>query len=217
MNHRTLILPAVIALTSSVSFGESIYKEARYKLQPAATAEAEKAVDSEKSTETKKSGGARFGAEGQEWITIGTGASHDFSGNGGYDIHASWSTFIIEDVEFSLELATWYYQQKGENAFGINPQFIFRYHYYKSDDAKWTLFAEAGIGLLFANHDVPVKGSSFAFTPRAGFGVTRQLTDDLRLQVGVRWAHISNARINGDSRNPSRDSLMLYAGLMFEY
>ncbi len=217
MNHRTLILPAAIALTSSVCCAESLYKEARYELQPAATAPADKALTEEKSVVTKKSGGSRFGTESQEWITIGTGGSHDFSGNAGYDIHASWSTFIIEDVEFSLELATWYYQQKGENAFGINPQFIFRYHYYKSDDAKWTLFAEAGIGLLFATRDVPVNGSSFAFTPRAGFGVTRQLTDDLRLQVGIRWAHISNARINGDSRNPSRDSLMLYAGLMFEY
>ena len=206
MNLRTLILPAAIALTSSISCAESLYKAARYELQPAAT-----------SVESKKSGSAPFGTEGKEWITIGTGISHDFSGNAGYDIHASWSTFIIDDVEFSLELATWYYQQKGENAFGLNPQFVFRYHYYKSQDAKWTLFAEGGIGLLFATHDVPVKGSSFAFTPRIGFGVTRQLTDDLRLQVGVRWAHISNARINGDSRNPSRDSIMLYAGLMFEY
>lgn len=206
MKHRTLFLLGGLALTSSVAWAESLYKEARYDLQPTAAA----APESKKSLPL-------FGAEGQEWITVGTGFSHDFSGNAGYDLHASWSTFIIQDVEFSLELASWYYQQKGKNAFGLNPQFVFRYHFYKSDDAKWTFFAEGGIGLLFTTHDVPVNGTAFGFTPRVGFGLTRQLTDDLRLQVGVRWSHISNARINGDSHNPSRDSAMVYAGLMFPF
>ncbi len=206
MNYGTLLLPAVLSICSSVACAESLYREARYDLQPAAPVAPEP---------TKSS--LLFGSEGQDWITVGTGLSHDFSGNAGYDIHASWSTFIITDVEFSLELASWYYQQKGKNAFGLNPQFVFRYHFHKSEDAKWTFFAEGGIGLLFTSHDVPVNGTAFGFTPRVGFGLTHQLTDDLRLQVGFRWSHISNARIKGDSSNPSRDSAMVYAGLMFPF
>ena len=208
MSLRLLIPSLLLASTSSFAGAETLYREARYDLQPAVAP----------STAAENEKPARFGAEGKDWITIGTGFTHDFSGNAGYDLHVSWSTFVFEDVEFSLELATWFYEQRGTNAFGLNPQFVFRYHFYKSPDAKWTVFAEAGIGLLFTDHDVPKGGTAFGFTPRVGGGFTRELTDDgLRLQVGLRWAHISNARINGDSRNPSRDSLMIYAGLMFPF
>jgi len=48
--------------------------------------------------------------------------------------------------------------------------------------------------------------------------VTRRITDGgVRLQAGVRWAHISNARIKGDDDNPSRDSAMLYVALVFPF
>jgi hypothetical protein len=76
----------------------------------------------------------------------------------------------------------------------------------------------AGIGVMGATGDVPDGGTPFDLMPRAGIGVTKQLTDDgLRLDVGVRWHHISNARINGDDENPSRDGAMLYAGLIFPF
>jgi hypothetical protein len=50
--------------------------------------------------------------------------------------------------------------------------------------------------------------------------MTYALTEDLggpRLQLGVRWHHISNGRSNGDSDNPSRDGLMLYTGVVFPF
>jgi hypothetical protein len=66
--------------------------------------------------------------------------------------------------------------------------------------------------------DVPNDGTSFNFTPRLGVGFTRQLTDSgIRLEGGLRWAHISNARITGDADNPARDSAMLYVGLIFPF
>lgn len=157
-----------------------------------------------------------FGTEGSEWITVGTGVSHDFQGSAGFDAHVSWSNFVVKDVEFSLELAAWYFAQKKQDAAGLNPQMVFRWHFVNNE--KWTVFAEAGIGVMFSTDNVPDGGTAFNFTPRAGLGFTRLLNDEgLRLQVGVRWAHISNARIQGDNRNPSRDSAMVYAGLMWPF
>ena len=71
---------------------------------------------------------------------------------------------------------------------------------------------------LFTGDDVPPDGTSINFTPRAGMGVTRALDDSgTRLMVGVRWAHISNARIEGDGENPSRDSVMGYVGVIWPF
>jgi len=181
---------------------------ARYTLRADPAAQPDPAPAPKKSTP--------FGAQGSEWLTVGTGISHDFQGSAGFDAHVSWSTFIVRDVEFSLELAAWYFAQKKQDAAGLNPQMVFRWHFVNNE--KWTVFAEAGIGVLVSTDNVPDGGTAFNFTPRAGLGFTRLLTDDgLRLQVGVRWAHISNARIKGDDRNPSRDSAMLYTGLIWPF
>jgi hypothetical protein len=49
-------------------------------------------------------------------------------------------------------------------------------------------------------------------------GFTRRLGDcDARLMVGLRWAHFSKARVNGDDNNPARDDVMLYAGVILPF
>jgi hypothetical protein len=81
---------------------------------------------------------------------------------------------------------------------------------------SWTLFADVGIGVLLATDNTPSGGTGFNFTPRAGVGGTWRLNDEgVRLQAGVRWHHISNARINGETRNPDRDGIMGYVALQF--
>ena len=84
------------------------------------------------------------------------------------------------------------------------------------------MFTDLGIGLLGATDPVPrrggTEGTKFNFTPRIGGGFTRQLNDEgVRLEVGLRWAHVSNGRISGNDENPGRDSMMLYTGLIFPF
>ena len=136
--------------------------------------------------------------------------------SGGFLLGA-YSYFLVKDVEFAAELNGWYFHQEGTDAGGINPAFVFRWHFY--DDGEWTIYGDVGIGLLFATDNVPQGGTSFDFTPRVGGGFTRELDPDTRarLQVGVRWHHISNARINGSDNNPSRDAVMLYTGIQFPF
>jgi hypothetical protein len=159
----------------------------------------------------------RFGAQGSEWWTVGAGLASDFSKATDASFRGAYSTFLVENVEFSAELNAWYFNQSGPNAFGLNPAILFRWHFY--NEGPWTLFADVGIGLLLATDSVPRYGTAFNFTPRAGIGFTRELDEDTRtrLQVGLRWHHVSNARLTGEGDNPARDGLMLYAGLQFPF
>lgn len=159
---------------------------------------------------------ARYGAEGSRWWTIGGGVANDFSDATDLNLFGAYSYFLIDDVEFSAELGAWYYAQTGDDTAGLNPNMILRWHFYNDQD--WTVYADVGIGLVFTADDVPPDGTSINFTPRAGLGFTHALDDSgTRLMVGVRWAHISNARIEGDGENPSRDSVMGYVGVIWPF
>lgn len=163
-----------------------------------------------------ESAAPKFGAEGSRWWTIGTGVANDFSDATDFNLFGAYSYFLADDIEFSAELGLWYYAQTGDDTGGINPNMVFRWHFYNDQD--WTVYVDAGIGLVFTADDVPPDGTSINFTPRAGLGFTRALDDSgTRLMVGVRWAHLSNARIEGDGENPSRDSVMGYVGVIWPF
>jgi len=159
---------------------------------------------------------AEYGREGTEWWTVGASIANDVRNNRDYGVYASWTKFLVDNVEFTAQLNVRYFAQSGEDAAGLNPVMLFRWHFFNR--GGWTLFTDAGIGLLFTNDTVPDGSTSFNFTPRAGGGFTRQLTDSgTRLIVGLTWAHVSNARILGDHNNQSRDSAQVYAGVIFPF
>lgn len=158
----------------------------------------------------------RYGEEGSRWWTIGGGIANDLSDATDFNLFGAYSYFLVDDVEFSAELGLWYYAQTGDDTAGLNPNMVFRWHFYNDQD--WTVYADIGIGLVFTADDVPPDGTSINFTPRAGLGFTHALDDSgTRLMVGVRWAHVSNARIEGDGENPSRDSVMGYVGVIWPF
>ncbi|MFM9959291.1 MAG: acyloxyacyl hydrolase [Phycisphaerales bacterium] len=140
--------------------------------------------------------------------------------------------FIARDFEFNLSLAGWFYAQdeddddgeEAQDALGVNPAFGFRWHFLSSatteapSDRSWSVYADIGIGVVFTDEDVPPGGTKYNFTPRAGVGATFALGESgTRLDVGLRWAHVSNASTSGTDDNPSRDSVMGYVGVMFPF
>lgn len=150
-----------------------------------------------------------YGSAGTEWILFGTGLAHDFSDNTDVNLTLGYSRFLADDVEWMLELAGWYHAQEGDDALSLNPAMEFRWHFY--NNTRTSAFLNVGIGVLGATDNVPFDGSGFNFTPRAGIGLTHRIgADGTRLVGGVRWHHISNARINGEDRNPSRDAPHVY-------
>ena len=152
-----------------------------------------------------------FGTEGTRWLEFGGLVADNFKDSVDANIHARFSEFIAKDVELGGELAGWNFNQPGDNAVGGSLVLIVRWHFLNRGD--WSLYADAGVGGMVASDDTPDDGTSFNLMPRVGAGFTHAIGENgARLEIGVRWHHISNARITGDDHNPSRDSAALYAG-----
>jgi lipid A 3-O-deacylase len=167
-----------------------------------------------------KEGRKPFGTPGAEYWSLAIGAANDFEDATDLNIRGAYSVFLIRDVEFSLELNAWYFDQPGNDAFGINPAFDFKWHFYngEAEGNPWSFFADLGIGLLVASDEVPDGGTAFDFMPKLGVGLTRKLDDaGTRLEAGIQWHHISNARITGDEKNPGRDAPFVYVGVMWPF
>lgn len=169
------------------------------------------------SSQESASDRADFGDKGAwYWTILGGAAFHHESTDG--SLYFGAGTFLTDQFEFNFGVAGWHFWQEGDDTAGGNPAFGFRYHFTPKD--AFNLYIEAGIGLLFTADDVPEDGESVNFTPRAGVGTLWKLTDESnapRLDVGVRWHHISTASTSGSDDNPSRDSIMVYAGVVFPF
>lgn len=151
----------------------------------------------------------KYGTEGQQWILFGGGAAYDLEASTDLNLNAAYSVFLVDNVEWLLELGAWYHAQAGEDAASLNPVMEFRWHFF--NNGRTSAFLNGGIGLLVATDEVPDGGTAFDFTPRIGVGMTQAIGNGgARLIGGVRWHHISNARINGEEDNPSRDAPMVY-------
>ncbi len=157
-----------------------------------------------------------YGQPGPWWGTVMGGYARGINSGGSNDgsLHFAFSTFLVKDFELVLELGGWYFDQPGPEAVGANFNTIFRWHFLRIDDL--TVFGDAGAGVLWSTHPTPIEGTKFNFTPRAGVGFTHALGDDgARFIMGVRWHHVSNARIQGSVNNPGRDGVHVYVGITF--
>jgi len=163
---------------------------------------------------------ARYGEEDSWWWTVGgLGGASVNNGDASAAAFVGASTFLAEDFEFSLDLTVWYLGEDdpaGDDAAAINFNPKLRYHFIHEED--YTLFAEAGVGLLLATEEAPEGGSEFNFTPQAGVGATFPLSGGPdRLVVGVNWRHFSNANVFGSDKNPGRDDLVAYVAVTFPF
>ena len=150
----------------------------------------------------------------------GFAADFDDTHNQLFLVGAGVSYFMIRDLSLVLEGNMLHVTQNGPDAFAVNLNLHTRWHVVSED--TWSLYLEAGIGILMATEDVPgptdthpLGGSNFNFTPQGGGGVSFEVAPDIRMLVGVRIHHISNARTN--ETNPGRDSFLIYAGLSMPF
>ncbi|MBY0312572.1 MAG: acyloxyacyl hydrolase [Phycisphaerales bacterium] len=165
-----------------------------------------------------------YGRTGSRWWTIGGLFANDFEDASDVNIHGAFSEFLADELEFAVEVGAWYFNQPGDDTGGLSGSMIFRWHFLHAEDYRWTIFGDAGIGLLGAFDNVPDGGTGFNFLPRVGGGFTWAFNESTdgesrgpRLMVGVRWHHISNARIQGDDNNPGRDELAGYLAVTFPF
>jgi hypothetical protein len=157
-----------------------------------------------------------FGEAGSWYWSIGGGAglsddSTDLMGQ------LTFGTFLTDDFEINFGARGWFFDQDdGDDAWGGSFALGFRWHFVQEE--RYSIYAHAGVGILEASEDVPPSGTQFNFTPTAGFGTTFELGEsDTRLDLGLRWHHISNATTSGSDDNPARDGVMIYAALVFPF
>jgi hypothetical protein len=156
----------------------------------------------------------RFGAAGNHRWSIRGGVGSDFDDNNDMGfLGVGYSHFIADGLSLDLELNGWVFNQSTEDAVGLNLNVLFRWHFVM--DRHWSLYLDGGAGVLVSDQDVPANGSSFNFTPQIGVGASFDIGGDLRLMVGGRWHHISNANLYDE--NPGRDSILGYVALSFPF
>jgi hypothetical protein len=154
-----------------------------------------------------------FGAKDSwRWQVLGSWMNDFDAAN---QIEAEWSAswFFMQGVSMDFGLSGDAILQPGTDAGGGGASLMFRWHFVMRE--TWSLFADAGCGMLFTNEPVPCDGGRVNFTPRVGVGGTLDVGGDARLMAGVRWFHISNANTGQD--NPGRDSIQLFAGVTFPF
>ena len=167
----------------------------------------------------------RYGSRGSDYLGVIGGWAIDTktSDNLQYQLGIAYSYFFEDNLSVELELQGMYFDQGEGNEdrpWGANFNLLIRWHFYVEE--TWSLFIDGGAGMLYTTDDVPFDGSSFNFTPQAGFGVTFDAcsclggwAQDARMMLGVRWHHISNASTYDE--NPGRDSVLLHFGLTWPY
>ncbi|MEO0631562.1 MAG: acyloxyacyl hydrolase [Planctomycetota bacterium] len=152
-----------------------------------------------------------FGVAGTARFVAGIRGAQDFEENTDVSLFAQQTWFVVDDVEIGAELAGWWIFQD-DDTWGVASSLVVRYHFYQQP--TWSVYAEGGIGLFIAADNVPDDGTSFGLMPRIGVGTSMRIDDrDTRLMLGIHWHHISNARLNGEARNPARDAVGLYAAI----
>lgn len=160
-----------------------------------------------------RSASGPFGAKDSwRWQVLGSWMN-DFGDANQFEAEWSASWFFMQNVSMDFGLSGDAILQPGTDAGGGGASLMFRWHFLARQ--TWSLFADAGCGMLFTNEPVPSDGGRVNFTPRVGVGGTVDVGGDARLMAGIRWYHISNA--NTGQQNPGRDSIQVFAGLSFPF
>lgn len=147
-------------------------------------------------------GSAAFGDEAGEVYAGHVGVGYHFFDGVSVNLELVGGTMDIDSARGS---------SGGDAGFG-GLDLLFRWHFLRGDG--WSLYADAGAGLMQSGESYPADGTHFNFRPQAGVGGTLRLADNLLLMGGARWLHVSNGYTHGEENNPGADSAMVYAGVM---
>jgi hypothetical protein len=139
-----------------------------------------------------------------------------------YGAHVGGGYYFIDGLSINLE-ATGYYLdihdgsgESGGTTGGGGLDALFRWHFLRDEqEGKWSIYFDAGAGILQSGESIPADGSNFNFTPQAGVGGTLKICDGAHLMGGARWFHASNAGTHAN--NPGYNGVEAYVGLMIPF
>jgi hypothetical protein len=143
-----------------------------------------------------------------------------FSEDRFYNLTLGGGYYFLDGVSLSGELQAYYVDQPEpfDDAIAGGAGLLLRWHALRFGSRdNFTVFADAGGGVSYADPQVPPFGTHFNFTGKAGFGATLRLTDQMHLIGGSRYFHLSNGNIHGRDQNPSHDGVQFYLGVMWTF
>jgi hypothetical protein len=170
-----------------------------------------------------------FGAKDSwRWhLSVGYGREVETNWDQNFLFGGGVEYFIIDDLSLVMELNVLYFDQTSEpglppahDAWGINFNLLVRWHFIAAD--TWSIYADGGAGMIGTTDPVPgpdtrnnLGGTTFNFTPQIGFGGSFEVAQDIRLLLGLRFHHMSNAQ--SEFNNPGRNSLLFYVEASFPF
>lgn len=128
-------------------------------------------------------------------------------------IAAGVNYFVMDNLSLGLEVSGLRAIQDGDDAWMAGISLTLHHHLFRFD--RYTIFGDVSFGPVESDEQVPHDGTQFNFITRTGIGATVRINEDLHLVGGVRYFHLSNARIEGVERNPSINGIEGYVGLMW--
>lgn len=78
----------------------------------------------------------------------------------------------------------------------------------------WSAYLDGLVAPVLHEHALTPQSLRFNFDLEGGVGATRRVAAGLHLNGGLRWHHLSNARVRGKSRNLGYDVPLGYIGLL---
>lgn len=146
------------------------------------------------------------------WQAYGAAAFGDSAGEL-YSGHFGVGYHFVDDLSINFDgMIAWADASGSDDVIGVGLELIFRWHFYH--EQRWSIFGDVGGGIVLFDDDFPAGGTEFNFSLSAGLGATYRFGDELMLMLGVRWYHLSNARISGKDRNIGYDAAGVYLGVM---
>ncbi len=126
-----------------------------------------------------------------------------------------WWTFLRGSMLVVEFHATRVFQESSRNAFvhALTP--VLRFRIWERPD--WHVFTDLGPGISWSDTAVPPRGTRFNYLALAGGGVMRRVGRQTRAIASFRWLHLSNASLEGRSRNPDIEALGGYAGVSIAF
>lgn len=104
--------------------------------------------------------------------------------------------------------------QRVQDTSFIGPDFGLRWHWLAGSSG--SLYVDGSAGMVFHERPLFSRNSlNYNFNLQTGLGGAYRIGERLLLVGGVRYHHLSNARIRGKERNIRYDAAMGYIGLMF--
>ena len=123
--------------------------------------------------------------------------------------------YIFDNVSLNTEFSAYHNSQDGRDATISALNLLLRQHLLH--EGRFSLFVDVGASVSIADAPTPPMGTYYNYMEMTGVGSTWALTDNLHLIGGVRYFHLSNARLKGPVHNPSINGMQGYVGLMYRF